>query len=122
MRDFTFISDTVEGFLKALETKKNINGEIINLGTGKTIKIKDVISSVCKILDIKPKIIIDKKRFRPKKSEVNLLISNNKKAKKILHWTPKFIGKKGLENALVKTINWFKAENNLSKYSKDYKI
>lgn len=122
MRDFTFISDTVEGFLKALETKKNINGEIINLGTGKTIKIKDVISSVCKILNIKPKIIIDKKRFRPKKSEVNLLISNNKKAKKILHWTPKFIGKKGLENALIKTINWFKAENNLSKYSKDYKI
>ena len=63
-----------------------------------------------------------KKDLDQKGDEVNLLISNNKKQKKILHWTPKFIGKKGLENALVKTINCFAIENNLSKYSKDYKI
>ena len=121
-RDFTFINDTVNGYIKALETKKKINGEVINLGTGKTVKIKDIIETVCKILKIKPKILIDKKRFRPTKSEVYLLISKNSKAKKMLKWQPKYIGRKGLEIALRKTILWFKNSDNLKKYSKEYKV
>ena len=121
-RDFTFVTDTVNGYIRALETKKRINGEVINLGTGKTVKIKDIIEIVCKILKIKPKILIDKKRFRPVKSEVYLLISKNTKAKKMLEWKPKYIGRKGLEMALRKTILWFKKNDNLKKYSKEYKV
>ena len=121
-RDFTFVSDTVNGYVKAIEAKQKIEGEIINLGTGKTVKIKDIIETVCDILKIKPKIVIDKKRFRPIKSEVNLLISNNKKAKKMLRWKPEYLGKKGLENALRKTITWFKDSENLKKYTKEYKV
>ena len=121
-RDFTYVSDTVNGYIKALESKKNINGEIINLGTGTTIKIKEIIFELFNILKIKPKIVIEKKRLRPKKSEVNLLISNNKKAKRLLNWRPIYIGKKGLKKSLNETIDWFKQEKNLKKYSKGYKV
>tara|TARA_Y100000741_G_scaffold364471_1_gene355596 strand:+ start:3540 stop:4529 length:990 start_codon:yes stop_codon:yes gene_type:complete len=122
MRDFTFVSDTVEGYVKAIETKKKIEGEVINLGTGKTVKIKKIINIVCKILKINPKITIDKKRFRPTKSEVNLLISNNRKAKKLLNWKPEYSNQKGLENALRETILWFRKAENIKKYSKNYKV
>lgn len=121
-RDFTYVTDTVNGYIKALETKKNIKGEVINLGTGTTIRIKDIIFQLFKILKIKPKIIIEKKRFRPKKSEVNLLISNNNKAKKLMNWRPVYSGKKGLKKSLIETIKWFKQEKNLNKYSKGYKV
>ena len=45
---------------------------------------------------------MDKTRIRPSKSEVKKLICDNKKANKILNWTPQYDLKKGLE----KTITW----------------
>ena len=40
----------------------------------------------------------------------------------MLKWKPKYIGRKGLEMALRKTILWFKKNDNLKKYSKEYKV
>ena len=55
---------------------------------------------------------LDKNRLRPEKSEVMRLISSNKKAKKILNWEPKYIGNKGLNLGLAKTLNWYKQNRN----------
>jgi len=121
-RDFTFVSDTVDAYLKIIRSKKDLSGKTINLGTGSTVSIQDIIKNVIQILNIKPKIIKDKKRFRPKKSEVNLLLSNNAKARKLLKWKPKFSGKKGLYRALSITIDWFKKDKNLNNYIDDYQI
>ena len=58
--------------------------------------------------NFKQKGIIDiEKRLRPRKSEVDRL-SNNKKAKKILNWKPKYVGKKVLRQQLKKHIDGFK--------------
>ena len=57
--------------------------------------------------------------MRPIKSEVNRLISSNKKAKKILNWSPKYSGKKGFEKGLKETVNWFGNSNNLIHYKSD---
>jgi len=72
-RDFTFVDDTVNGFICALNKKKTI-GEVINLGTGYEISIRDIVKLTSKILN--KKLIIKKKteRFRPKKSEVKRLV------------------------------------------------
>jgi len=80
-RDFTFVEDTAKGFVKVLETK-NIGGETINLGTGTTFSIQDIIQIIREYTKKNFLIKLDAKRIRPKKSEVNLLISNNSKAKK----------------------------------------
>lgn len=117
-RDFTYVSDTCEGIIKALNNNnKNIFGQTINLGSNYSISINQLIKKISKIL--KKKIIIkkDKKRVRPKKSEVDQLLCDNKKAKKILKWKPKYSGLKGLDNGLKKTIQWFGDEENLNSYN-----
>ena len=117
-RDFTLVEDTVNGFIKTIKNKKCI-GEVINLGTGSHFTIKETVKMISKILDKKIKVTLDKKRIRPKKSEVDRLLSKNLKAKKILGWKPKYTGKKGFYRALKITINWFKNPKNLNLYKSD---
>ena len=100
-RDFTFVSDTANGIIRALFSKKAI-GETINLGSGKSHKIKDIVKSVSSILEKKVTISTNKDRLRP--FDVNKLVCDNRKAKKMLDWEPKITFDEGLKN----TINWIK--------------
>ena len=121
-RDFTYVTETVEAFEKAIRSNK-ANGKTINLGTNKDYSIKEIISMIAKILDKKLIIKQDKKRYRPKKSEVNRLLSNNLKARKILKWTPKSKNKKVFMKHLKETIDWFKKDTSpKSNHSIDYII
>ena len=113
IRDLTYIDDTSKAFYLALKnSKKNLQGQTINLGIGYGIKVKDVIKEIEKQNNIKFKILTDKNRLRPENSEVTKLISSNKKAKKILNWLPKFNGSKGLNLGLNKTLDWYKKNRN----------
>ena len=114
-RDFTHAKDTAKGFVMALKSK-NISGEVINLGTGISFSIKEVIKIISEITGNKIKIKTDKKRLRPKKSEVSNLLSNNKKAKKLLKWKLKYSGKNGFKLAMRDTIEWFTKPKNLKLY------
>ena len=100
-RDFTFVSDTANGIIRALFLKKAI-GETINLGSGRSHKIKDIVKSVSSILEKKVTISTNKDRLRP--FDVNKLVCDNRKAKKMLDWEPKITFDEGLKN----TINWIK--------------
>ena len=69
------------------------------------------------------KVTKSSERIRPKKSEVNRLCASNKKAKKLLKWKPKFVGKKGLKKGLIKTIDWYRKNSNLREFGqKSYVI
>ncbi len=114
-RDFNFIEDTVDGFISAIGKKRSI-GETINIGSGYEISISDLVKSIGKIMNTDYSIKKDKKRIRPKDSEVNRLICDNSKADKILKWKPKYFGKEGLVKGLEKTTNWFTDQKNLNKY------
>ena len=114
-RDFTYIDDTVSGFLAALDTDEGI-GEVINLGSGFEISIEDTVKTIAKVCDVEVDIVSDNERLRPEKSEVDRLFADNTKAKKILNWTPSSSSKKGFEEGLKKTLNWLSKEENLQKY------
>ena len=114
-RDFTYVSDTVEGYIKTIRNKKCV-GETINLGTGSEFSIKKIVELVSSITKKDIKIISDKKRIRPKKSEVNRLVSDNTKAKKLLKWKPIYVKEKGFKDGLKKTIDWFCDKENLKLY------
>ena len=114
-RDFCFVEDTVSGFLSVASTKKSI-GEVINIGSGYEISIKDLVSMIGDIMDVKITIKSDKNRIRPKDGEVDRLRANINKAKKILKWEPNYKGKIGLKNGLEKTIEWFKDDENNKQY------
>jgi len=114
-RDFSYIDDTVNAFIKSITAKK-INGEIINLGSGSEVSIEELVRIIASEMKIKYEIIKDKKRVRPSKSEVNRLLSKNSKAIKKLKWKPKYIARKGLIKGLRETINWLSKNENFKKY------
>ena len=114
-RDFSYVDDTVMGFVSCLSNKKCI-GEVINLGSGYDFSMREVLLIIEDILNKKLKVNVDQNRIRPEKSEVNHLLSNNTKAKKLLNWEPQFKGKKGFEEGIRKTIEWFSKKENISLY------
>ena len=59
-------------------------------------------------------------RIRPKSGEVYRLKADNKKAKRLIKWEPKYSGKTGLIKGLENTIEWFSKEENLNKYKTDH--
>lgn len=100
-RDFTFVSDTARGMIKALFSDEAI-GETINLGSGRSLKIKKIAKIMSSIMGKKIKIKQDKKRLRP--FDVNRLICDNRKAKRLLDWSPIV----SIEEGLKITIDWIK--------------
>jgi NAD dependent epimerase/dehydratase len=94
-RDFIFIHDTVEGFIKAAEKGKS--GETYNIGYGKKRSISSVVEDVGVLLNKSLEIKTEQERMRPIKSEVRVLVCDNKKAKKELGWEIRWPFKKGLE-------------------------
>lgn len=107
-RDFTFISDTVEGFVKIAESENSI-GQEINIGSSFEISIYDLTKKIISVLGRDVKLIEDKLRIRPQKSEVERLFCDNSKAFKIIKWKPKI----SLEEGLIKTIEWIQNSMNL---------
>ncbi len=117
-RDFTYVSDTVDGFISALEAD-NIQGETMNLGTNFEISIQELVKKIITLMGAHTKIITDKERIRPDKSEVDRLLSDNSKVKRLTGWRPVFAGEKGLAKGLEKTIEWFTDKKNLTMYKSD---
>ena len=97
-RDFTYVSDTVNAIIRSLDSKKAV-GEIINVGSGNEISIRDLAFKISKIAKKKIKIIYDESRERP--FDVNRLICNNKKALRLLGWKPKINMDQGLEKLFL---------------------
>ncbi len=109
-RDLTFVADTVAGFLKVAETE-GVEGDTFNLGTGSEIRIGDLANEVIDLVGKPLRIETEAARFRPQKSEVQRLISNNSRARERLGWEPQV----SLREGLKKTIAW--VANHLDFYS-----
>jgi dTDP-glucose 4,6-dehydratase len=117
-RDFSFVSDTVAGFIAALGSKVGF-GEVINLGSNFEISISDAVNIIAKAMGVEIDIICDEVRIRPGKSEVQRLWADNTKAKSLLNWEPKYHGKDGFERGIAETANWFLNEHNTALYKSD---
>ncbi|MAD58087.1 MAG: NAD-dependent dehydratase [Porticoccus sp.] len=114
-RDFSYISDTVDGFVTAMKSHKG-SGEFINLGSNFEISIGDTVDLIAEIMRADIKIITDKNRLRPIKSEVDRLWADNTKAKQIFGWSPNYTGRVGLKKGLKETIKWFSDPENIKNY------
>ena len=99
-RDFIFIDDLTKAVFKCLNNKR-AKGEIINIGSKKPKKIKEVIKYINKKIK-KGKPIFGKVQLR--KDEIMKLYPDISKARKIINWTPKINFYKGM----IKTINYYK--------------
>ncbi|PRC91483.1 NAD-dependent 4,6-dehydratase LegB [Solimicrobium silvestre] len=117
-RDFNYVSDTVNGFIAALNSAQSI-GEVINLGSNFEISIGATASTIAEVMGVEIEVISDEQRLRPEKSEVERLWAANDKAQKLLGWSPKYGGLDGLKRGLQETVAWFNDTSNLSAYKAD---
>lgn len=117
-RDFSYVSDTVSGFIQALN-KDGIAGRTINLGSNFEISINETVQLIAEILGLDVEITSDNNRMRPKYSEVQRLWSDNSLAKKIIDYNPEYAGRDGLKKGLIQTIDWFRNQDNLKFYKSD---
>jgi NAD dependent epimerase/dehydratase len=102
-RDFTFVSDTVRGFLLAGEVQ-GAEGQVFNLGTGEEISIGDLARRVIQMVDRPVETTLDTDRMRPEGSEVMRLLSDNSLAAERLGWRPEV----SLDQGLAQTIAWIR--------------
>ncbi|VAV84859.1 UDP-glucose 4-epimerase [hydrothermal vent metagenome] len=104
-RDFNFVEDTVDGFLKIAECDKAI-GNIINLGSGREVSIEDLVLSIMEVTGNIVPIVQVGERIRPEASEVDRLLCDSTRAKEWAGWEPRHT----LEQGIEKTMRWI-AEN-----------
>ena len=114
-RDFSFVSDTVAGFIAAMDAPDAI-GQVVNLGSGFEISIGDAVSLVAELMQVEVTIATDDVRVRPAASEVERLWACNARARRVLQWTPAYAGLEGFRRGLRETIDWFTAPGALAHY------
>lgn len=114
-RDFTYVLDTIKGFVAIAESEKSI-GEVINIGSNFEISMQETAELIATIMGKKVVFTQDEQRLRPKKSEVERLWADNTKAKQFTNWEPAYPGKQGFQYALEETIAWFLANTNTQYY------
>jgi dTDP-glucose 4,6-dehydratase len=117
-RDFTYVLDTVAGFISALKNDGAL-GEVVNLGSSFEISIGETAKVIAELMNKSIKIISDEQRFRPENSEVERLLAGNGKAKQLFNWQPKKNGIEGFKSGLELTIKWFSNPENLKSFKTD---
>ncbi|MGI8839018.1 MAG: GDP-mannose 4,6-dehydratase [Pyrinomonadaceae bacterium] len=101
VRDLTFVSDTVRGFLKVAEIPEAV-GETINIGNGSGVTILELAEHVLATLNLSLPVVAAGERVRPEHSEVFTLICDNGKARRMLDWQPLV----SLDDGLSAVIDW----------------
>jgi NAD dependent epimerase/dehydratase len=110
-RDFTYVADTVRGFIALAESEKAI-GQTVNIATNSEYSVEDVAHILISEINSEAKIVLDTPRLRPEKSEVYRLFGANALIKKLTDWEPQYDIKAGLQS----TIHWFSNPKNLQLY------
>lgn len=111
-RDFNYVTNTVEGFVRAAAAE-DVVGEVINIGYGEDISIGDLAALIIEETGVSARITSEDSRVRPEKSEVNRLLAANDKARERIGWTPAVSLREGLRH----TIDWMR--DNLGNYRQD---
>jgi len=113
-RDLLFVKDTVDGFIEIAKCNSLIGHEV-NIATQSEITVGDLAQEIITQINPNAKIVADKQRLRPEKSEVFRLFGSNEKLKQHTNWNQKVT----LKNGLQQTIEWFRNKENLKQYKAD---
>lgn len=99
IRDYIHVYDLADAHIKALEYLNKGNGStIINLGTGTGYSVKEIIESARRITGREIKAVISARR----PGDPAILIADNKKAREVLQWIPKY----GLDDIIKSAWQW----------------
>ena len=102
IRDFLYIDDLIDAIFLALHSEA-ADGHILNIGSGKPLKIKDLIEVIQKKIS-KGMPIYGKIPYRD--NENMSIFTEIKKAKALLNWEPKV----SLDDGIKRTINYYREQ------------
>ncbi|MER2598924.1 MAG: GDP-mannose 4,6-dehydratase [Caldilineales bacterium] len=108
-RDLSYVTDTVDGFVR-MATHDAAIGQEVNIGADATISIGELAQKILGIIGRDLPIVSDEQRMRPAGSEVLRLWADNRKAGQLIGWRPQV----SLDAGLARTVEWIRG--NLSRY------
>lgn len=93
-RDFIYIKDIVDIYIKTLSYGKKLSGQILNMGTGIEYSNDEVIQTLFKVAN--KKVRIEKGAYPKRIWDTSHWVADISKTKKVLKWKPKFSLERGL--------------------------
>ena len=108
-RDFTYVTDTVEAFVRIADCPEAV-GRVLNTGSGKEISIGELVERIETVLARRAPVERKAERVRPPGSEVERLCANAGAARALLDWEPRV----ALDDGLAATAAWL--ADNLERY------
>jgi NAD dependent epimerase/dehydratase len=100
-RDLTYVSDTVDGFIRIAGSDLP-PGSLVQLGTGRSVSVGELFELCCKVTGVAAEVVTDPERTRPEASEVQVLLSDPARANDHLGWRASW----PLETGLAETAAW----------------
>ncbi len=113
-RDFNFVQNTCDAFVKLAESSEAI-GKTIHFGSGREISIADLFPLIANLMNKDVTFEVEEERLRPEKSEVQRLLADNSKIQNLSDYSPKV----SLEEGLSACIDWYSYPKNLQKFKTD---
>ncbi len=100
VRDYVYVKDVVDGYIKMAEQIHQIKGEAFNFGAGHNFSVLELIQKIGLILNKK----IDYRIVNNQKNEIPTQSLNSDKARQILKWQPVYTFDQGIKS----TFEWYK--------------
>lgn len=113
-RDFNYVSDTCDGFIRLAECEAAI-GKVVNIGSNYEISVRDTLALIKELMGSDVEFVEDQDRLRPQKSEVFRLWCDNTQIRELTGFEPQH----DIRAGLGKTIEWFLNPRNLARYKAD---
>lgn len=104
-RDYTYITDIVDGIVRSTEYVLNNNDvyEILNLGNSSPVSLMDMIQTIGKVVGVEPNI----ERLPMQAGDVERTYADVTKAKELIGYEPKVTFEQGIKNF----VEWYKNFN-----------
>ncbi len=113
-RDFNYVTDTCDGFIRLAECDAAI-GKVVNIGSNYEISVRDTLVMIKELMGSDVEFVEDQDRLRPQKSEVFRLWCDNTQIRELTGFEPRH----DIRAGLAKTIEWFLNPGNLARYKAD---
>ena len=99
-REFVYVADVVNANMLCMDSKKDLSGEIFNVGTGKTTTLNDLIKVINMLLgkSVKTNYVENKV-----KNYISVQLSDITKIKNVLDYKPKYSLEDGLKEVITKS-------------------
>lgn len=107
IRDYIYVNDLIDAYILASVLPLKNTVEIINIGSGRGVPLKDFALTISKQLGVSSDLLqFGALPYRP--DEMMYLVANIDKAKALLGWNPKT----SLEEGIGKILKWYKQKVN----------